>query len=287
MIAIFKKELKTYFASMTGYIFIGILLLLAGIMCLAINLFNGPTNYELSLSMVSYIFLLIVPILTMSVMADEKKNKTDQLLYSLPINASDIVIGKFGAIAAVFAVPVIIMCLYPFILSFYGKVNFLSAYSGLFGFFLLGCALLAFGLFISSLTESPVIAAVICFFSLLFMYLLSSFASLIPASAFASYLCFIVLIAVIAFLVYILTNHSLFSMALFVIGCGGLTVLYFVNSSLFEGAFPAFLNWLCVYDRYIAFVNGMFDITSVVYYLSIVFLCLFFSVQSLEKRRWQ
>ena len=70
MIAIVKKELKTYFASMTGYIFIGILLLLAGIMCLSINLFNGPTNYELSLSMVSYIFLLIVPILTMSVVAE-------------------------------------------------------------------------------------------------------------------------------------------------------------------------------------------------------------------------
>ena len=164
MIAIFKKELKTYFASMTGYIFIGILLLLAGIMCLSINLFNGPTNYELSLSMVSYIFLLIVPILTMSVVADERKNKTDQLLYSLPVNASGIVVGKFGALVAVFAVPVLVMCLFPFVLSLYGQVNFLSAYTGIFGFFLLGCALLSFGLLISSLTESPVIAAVISFF---------------------------------------------------------------------------------------------------------------------------
>lgn len=287
MIAIFKKELKTYFASMTGYIFIGILLLLAGIMCLSINLFNGPTNYELSLSMVSYIFLLIVPILTMSVVADERKNKTDQLLYSLPVNASGIVVGKFGALVAVFAVPVLVMCLFPFVLSLYGQVNFLSAYTGIFGFFLLGCALLSFGLLISSLTESPVIAAVISFFSLLFMYLLSYFASLIPAGAFSSYLCFVALAAAVSALVYLLTNHTWFSLGLLVVACGGLTALYFVSPAVFEGLFPSFLNWLCVYDRYLSFVGGMFDVTGVVYYISIIFLCLFFSVQSLEKRRWK
>ena len=286
MSAVFKKEFKAYFSSMTGYVFIGVLLLLAGIMCIVLNFYNGLSNYEYSLSTVSYIFLLIVPILTMSVMADERRNRTDQLLYSLPLRASDIVLGKFLSIAAVFAIPVLVMCVFPLILSLYGTVNFLSAYSALLGFFLLGCALMAFGLFISSLTESPVIAAVISFFSLLFLYLLSYFASLIPETALASYLCFALLIGLICLVIYYLTKNSVFSVCVLVVGCGGVTAGYFFAGQSFEGAFPAFLNWLCVYDRFNLFVNGMFDLTAVVYYLSITAVFVFFSIQAVEKRRW-
>ncbi len=286
MRAIYQKELKTYFSSMTGYVFIGVLLLLSGIMCLWVNLLGGLSNFEYTLSMVSYIFLLIVPVLTMSVVADERRNKTDQLLYSLPLGTGRIILGKYFALVTVFACAVGVMCFYPLILSLYGTVNFLSAYAALLGFFLLGCALLAFGLFISSLTESPVIAAVISFFSLLFLYLLGSFASMIPAGASASFICYVILAALLCLIVYRLTRNGFFAGALYVIAAGVLCVLYFLRPALFEGSFPALMNWLCVYDRYTDFANGVFDLSAAVYYFSVTGIFVCFSMQSLEARRW-
>lgn len=286
MLAVFEKEIKLYFSSMTGYVFIGVLLLLSGIMCLAGNLFYGDPAFESTLSMVSYIFLLIVPILTMSVVADERRNKTDQLLFSLPLGMGSIIMGKYLALLAVFAVPTGIMCLCPLILSLYGTVNFLTSYSAIFGFYILGAALLAFGLFVSSITESPVIAAVVGFFSLLFMYLLSTFAAMIPTDALASFICFVLLAAALSLVVYFFTKNSTFAVGLFAVAAIVLSAVYFFSSAVFEGAFPAMLDWLCVYDRFLPFISGMFDLSAVVYYISVIIVCLFLAVQSQEKRRW-
>ena len=180
MIAILKREFKSYFLSMTGYGFAACLLLFSGIYTMAVCLAGYYSNFEYVLGNVSFIFLLIVPILTMRVFAEEKKQKTDQLLYSLPAGMGRIVLGKYLALLAVFLVPVGIMCFYPLILQAFGTLSFKVIYGSFFAFFLLGAALISIGMFISTLTESQPLAAGLTFLILLVNYLASNLAGYLP-----------------------------------------------------------------------------------------------------------
>lgn len=179
MTAIFRRELRSYFNSVTGYAFAAFLLLFTGIYTMGICLAGGYTNYEYVLGNMAFIFLLIVPIVTMKVFAEEKKQKTDQLLYALPLGMTKIVLGKYLALLVVFAVPMVIVAVYPLLLSMYGTLNLKVVYCTVIGFILLGAALLSIGTFISSLTESQPIAGGLTFLVLLINYLSSSIASAI------------------------------------------------------------------------------------------------------------
>lgn len=163
MLAIYKKELKSYFTSMTGYIFIAFFLVLIGLYYVVFNMINMYANFEYVLSGVSFIFVLLVPILTMRLMAEEKKQKTDQLLFTSPLPVSKIILGKYLAVLTVFLVVMGIVCLYPLILLQFGAVPLKVAYASILGFSLLGAAYIAIGLFISALTDSQVVAAVVSF----------------------------------------------------------------------------------------------------------------------------
>ncbi|MBQ7719536.1 MAG: ABC transporter permease [Clostridia bacterium] len=137
MSAVYRKELRGFFTSMIGYVFIAFVLLIAGIFITLTNFRTGYPNFEYSLGSISMILIFVVPILTMRIFAEERRSRTDQLLYSLPMSVTEIVIGKYLAAVTVFAVPCAVMCLYPVIMSFYGKVSFTSAYGAMLGFFLL------------------------------------------------------------------------------------------------------------------------------------------------------
>ena len=113
MKAVFRHELSSYFTGMTGYVFGAFLLLFAGIYTMAVNLNAGLSNFEYVLSNLSFIFLIIVPILTMRVIAEERRQRTDQLLYSLPLSMTGVALGKYAALLVVFLVPTGIICLYP------------------------------------------------------------------------------------------------------------------------------------------------------------------------------
>ena len=176
MLAILKREFKSYYLSMTGYAFAAFLLIFAGIYTMAVCLAGYYANFEYVLGNISFIFLLIVPILTMRVFAEERKQKTDQLLYSLPTGMTKIVFGKYLALLGVFALPLLIMAFYPLLLSFFGDLAFKVIYGSFLAFFLLGAALIAIGMFVSTLTESQPLAAGLTFFLLLINYLLSSLA---------------------------------------------------------------------------------------------------------------
>ncbi|MGN1413442.1 MAG: ABC transporter permease [Anaerovoracaceae bacterium] len=181
MKAILKRELRFYYHSFTGYAFAAVLLLFAGIYTMAICLQSGYSNFEYVLGNIGFIFLLIVPILTMRTFAEEKKQKTDQLLYSLPTGMLRIVMGKYLALLLVFLVPVMILSIYPLVLSLYGNLAMKTVYSTIFAFFLLGASLLAIGMFISTLTESQPFAAGGTFVVLLLDYLAPSLADFLPA----------------------------------------------------------------------------------------------------------
>lgn len=177
MTAIYKRELKSYLTSMVGYLFIFFILVLTGIYFSAYQLSAAYPKFEYTLSAITFAFLIGVPILTMRVLAEERKQKTDQLLLTAPVSVSGIVIGKYLALVTVFAVPMAVMCTYPLIMSRFGTVEFASAYTAVLGFFLLGCANIAIGVFMSALTESQVIAAVLTFVFLFAFYMMNGISS--------------------------------------------------------------------------------------------------------------
>lgn len=180
MKAIFQREFKSYFTSITGYAFAAFLLLIIGIYTMSVCLVGYYPNYEYVLGNTAFIFLLIVPIVTMKTFAEERKQKTDQLLYALPLGMPRIVLGKYLALLAVFAVPLIPASLYPLILMQYGSLSFRVIFTAMLGFLLLGASLLAVGMFISSLTESQPLAAGITFLIILINFLSSSLSSYLP-----------------------------------------------------------------------------------------------------------
>lgn len=286
MLAIYKKELKNYFINMTGYIFIGFMLVITGIFTTLINLISTYPSFETVLSNITIVFLLIVPILTMRSVAEERHSKTDQLLYSLPVSVTQVVLAKYLAMFTVFLIPVGIIALYPLILSIFGTVYLGTAYGALLGFTLLGAALLAVGMFMSSLTESQVIAAVTSFGIIFAMYLMSAIASLIPAGSMASLIAFGIVVLIFAGIVFSLTRNSTVAGITAAAGAFLLAGIYFINSSIYDGLFAKVLNWLSVFDRFSTFTTGLFDLTSVVYYVSLIVLFVFATVQSVEKRRW-
>lgn len=286
MISIFKREFKSYFTGVTGCIFIAFLLCFTGIYVTSINLRGGYASFEYVLSNIIIVFLLIVPLLTMRSFAEEKHTKTDQLLYSLPMSVTEVVLGKYLAMLAVFAIPVAIMAVYPVILSAFGYMAYKSAYLALFAFFILGAALIALGMFMSSLTESQVIAAVISFGALLLMYMMRGVASLVPDSSGASLLCFCVLALLIGLIAYAMTKNTVLSILIFGVLAAALVVFYLINSAAFAGLFGSLLTYLAVFDRFSELTGGIFDITSIVYLITFAVFFVYLTVQSVEKRRW-
>ena len=150
MLAIYKKEMRTYFTSIVGYLFLGFFLALIGLYFYGQNLRGGYTNFGYALMSVSLFFILLVPMLTMRIMAEENRQKTDQLLYTSPVSVTKIIIGKYLSVLTMFSIVMLIVCFYPLILAEYGNVNLKMTYAVIFSFFLMGAAYMAIGLFISS-----------------------------------------------------------------------------------------------------------------------------------------
>ena len=170
MIAVFKHEIRNYFHTMTAYVFGAFLLAFTGMGATLYNLQAAVSNFEFVLSFGSLIFVVIVPVLTMRVIAEEKKQRTDQLLYSLPITTTQVVMGKYLALLVVYLIPLAIISLYPLVFSQFGDVYLPVAYGSLAAFFFLGAALIALGVFISSLTDNQGFAAGIGIAVILFNY---------------------------------------------------------------------------------------------------------------------
>lgn len=286
MIAVFRRELGSYFKGVLGYLLGAFLLVFAGIYCMVYNLSGYYSNFEYVLSGIGFIYLIAVPVISMRSVAEEKKQKTDQLLYSLPISLSSVVVGKYLAMVAVLALPVAIMSLYPLILSQFGAVSFATAYGSLMAFFLMGGCLLSIGLFISSVTDSQVAAAVITLLTMMLLYFMGSLSSWVSTDAGASLNALMVLAVILAVVFYIMSKNAVMAVLVGAVLIGGLQVWYHMDSSAFSGLFGNMMNAISVFDRFDTFTNGVFDVTAIVYYLSIIGVMLFLTTQVMEKRRW-
>lgn len=235
MIAIYKRELKACFYSVIGWLFLAVVLFLTGLYVTAYNLAQGSAYLMYALQSSLIIFIIAIPILTMRILAEERKNKTDQMILTAPVSIWKIVLGKYLALESVFAIPTLALCLYPLLLSLYGTIPYGENYVSILGFFLYGSAAVAVGVFVSSLTESQVIAAVISVALIFVGYVMAGICSLISSAG---------------------------------------------------NLFTQILRAYDLTTPFLDFVNGNLKLTAVFYYLSLIFLLLFFTTQSIQKRRY-
>ena len=286
MTAVYKRELKSYLTSMVGYLFIFFVLIVTGIYFSAYQLAAAYPKFEYTLSALTFVFLIGVPILSMRVLAEERKQKTDQLLLTSPVSVGNIVMGKYLALVTVYAIPVLVMCVYPIIMSKFGEVSFASAYTAILGFFLLGCANLAIGVFMSALTESQVVAAVLTFVLLFAFYMMSGISSFFSQTSVSTCVAFGLLIVAAAIIIYIMIKNIFISVITGIVGEVTLAVVYFVKPSVFEGGIQKILEVFDLSGHFSNFTNSILGLPGIVYFLSGIALCLFLTIQSIQKRRW-
>ncbi len=291
MSAVYKKELRSFMTGMTGAIFVAILLLLIGVETVIYNLKNAYPYFEYALSSISYIFLFIIPILTMRSFSEEKRSKTDQLLYSLPITSTSVVMGKYLAMLTVFGVSMLFVSLYPLILTLYGSVSFITAYTSILAFFLLGAALIAICMFVSSLTSSQLISAIISVVVVFITYFMQSLSSYISSTSEATLIFFLILAALIGFIFFLATKNAPISLSVLAMLVAAVLIVYFIDKNndsitIFANLVPTVLGTVSMFMRLNNFIYGIFDISALVYYLSIIALFVFFTVQSVERKRW-
>ena len=287
MLAIYKKELRQYFNSMIGFVFLAFFLVIIGIYTWAYNLSSGLGNFEVTLGGISFMYVLLVPILTMRIVAEENRQKTDQLLYTAPVSLTKIIVGKYFAVLTLFSGAFIPICIYPLIIHMYGTdVRLAPAYSSIIGFYLLGAATMAIGLFISSLTESQVIASFVSFITLLLTFLLSNITGMLPTEAISQCVMIAVLWLVICLVFYHMMNNVTVLVMMAVIGEAAIWIIYAVKSSLYESLLTNILNTLALSTRFDDFSLGILNYDAIVYYVSIAFLFVFLTIQMIKKKRF-
>ena len=183
MLAIYKREMKAYFTTMIGYIFIAVSLFLIGLGFFSYNLYQGYPYFSYTVQGCTLVLLVSIPFLTMRAMSEERKSKTEQLFLTSPVSLTSVVLGKFIAAFTVFAIPCAISCIYPLVLRRYGSVPLGEAYIAMLGFVFYGAACIAIGLFFSSVVTNQVVAAILTFIALLLGYLMASIIALFNSNS--------------------------------------------------------------------------------------------------------
>lgn len=286
MKAIFKREFKSYFHTMAGPVVIAAIMLFMGIYFTVYNIIQGYPYFSPVLSSLSVVLLFVVPVLTMKSFAEERRSKTDQLLLTSPLSVTQIVLGKYFAMTAVPALCMVPACLAPVIVMLYGGGAAAADYASILCFLLLTGAYIAIGMFISSTTESQVLAAVGTFCTLLLLQLIDGIGSMIPSSSAVSAVCFALCVLAAAAMLYNLTKNLIIGAAAGGAGILVIIIVYIVKSSLFEGLFGKFISAFSMVSRFDAIVNQSLDISTVIYYISAAAVFVFLTVQSVQKRRW-
>ena len=239
MFAIYKRELRAFFHSMIGWLFVAAVVFLTGLYFFAINLLSSYNSVANTLASSTFIYVLVIPILTMRIISEERKQKIDQLTLTAPVSVGKIVLGKYLAMATVLLIPILLVASFPLILSSFGTIAFAQDYTAIIGFLLYGLAAIALGLFISSVTESQVIAAVVSFAAMFATYMMSGIVSLLTS------------------------NENV--------------VLEFVAKVFETMDFSSRLD---------ALLNGQLDLRAVFYFITIIAVFLYLTLQSIQKRRY-
>lgn len=287
MLAIYKRELKSYFHSMTGCVFIAFLVMFTGIYFMAYNLNAGYPYFSYTLSGSLIVFLVGIPLLTMRSFSEERKTKTDQLLLTAPVSLTKVVLGKYFAMVTVLAVPNVIFCLFPLLIKLQGTAYLLVDYSSIAVFFLLGCVYLAIGMFMSSLTESQIIAFISTFGILLLLYLWDGILSFLPGSALSGMIGILLILTLIVVYIYHMTKNWMLAAGIEAVGIAAALIVYFVKSSLYENLLAKLLGRLALADVFMNISSSnIVDVSGLLLYVSILIIFVFLTIQTIQKRRW-
>ena len=283
--AVYRKELRQYFGGMLGWVIAAILLLFGGLFTAAFHLLSRNTDFSPVLIAMQWVLIVTVPFLTMRSIAQERHTRTEQLLYSLPLSQAEVVLGKYFAMLTVFLLPTAVMALYPLILDGMGAFSLASAYTALFGYLLMGGALIAVCTYLSALSENQITAAIAGMGTLLLIYLLNTLTGLLPSGAIGSFIGCVVLLLAAGALVWRAANNLNLGLIVSAVSILLLTVLYLLRSSLFEGLLPRLVRAVDLFSRFRGFACGRIDLVGTVFYLSVSLFFLFLTVQTMEKRR--
>ena len=287
MAAIYKRELKSYFYSMTGCIFIAFMTLFLGIYFMSYNLGSGYPYFSFSLTGMLSIMMFSIPVLTMRSLSDERRSRTDQLLLTSPVSVTGIVLGKYLSMVTVFAATVLVAALCPLIIMANGTAYLAADYASLLAYFLLGCVYISIGLFLSSLTESQIIAAVSTFGVLLLLFLWPSLMMFLPTTASGCAVGFFLIWTAAVLIILRVTDWAALGFVLEAAGAVVLAVLYFAKPSLLEHSLSDVLGKLAFTDVFQTFVaDHILDIGGLLLYVSTIIFFIFLTVLYVEKRRW-
>ena len=246
MLAIFKKELRSYFLNAIGYVYLGVFLAVSALLCCYTTLGSGTYDTTNYFSFISIIFIILIPLLTMRLFAEEKKLRTEQLLLTSPVSIAGMVFGKFLAAFTLFAIGILLSLINFIPLCIYANIDGVNdAYassvgpvasiilSNTLGLLFLGAAFIAVGMFVSSLTENQLAAAIIT-------------------------------VSII----------------------GTMLLLNLVNSYIESYVIRFIISWVCFMSRYAPFQSGIFDPSSLLYFVSVAGVFLFLTARVYDKRRW-
>lgn len=286
MNAIFKREVRSYFTGIVGCVVIAAIFAFIALYYAANNLIVGMPDFALILYNTQIVLLFVLPALSMRSFADERRNKTDQLLLTSPVGIPSIVLGKYLAQLVVFAVPVALSGILPLTMGLFGTVSYVSAYAALFGYFLVGAACIAVGTFLSALTENQILSYLAAFAALLVAYMMNSIQQLFTTGNTMAFIVFGIVLAIAAAIVGLLCKNAVIGSGVFCVGAAALLLLFQLRPTWLLNAFNLLLDALSLFDPFVDFVGGMFTIPGTVYYLSVIVLFLFLTGQAIERRRW-
>lgn len=286
MTAIFKREFKSCFTGMIGWVIAAVSLFFLGLYFTNRNLLYASSDFASVLYTMTMILLFLLPAISMRSFAEERKNKTDQLLLTSPVSIPAIVAGKFLAELAVFALPLAAAVVMPLLLQAFGTVSLVAAYSALLGYLLLGGACLAVGTWISALTENQILAYLATFGALLVAYLMNGIQTMFTTGNLLAFIVFMIVLLVASVLVGVVCKRLAAGAAVFCAGAVVLFVLFQLRPAWLLTAFNAVLSALALFEPFKDIVGGMFSIPAIVYYLSVMGLFLFLTGQALARRRW-
>lgn len=286
MTAIFKREFKSCFTGMIGWVIAAVSLFFLGLYYTNRNLLYASSDFATVLYTMTMILLFLLPAISMRSFAEERKNKTDQLLLTSPVGIPSIVAGKYLAEVAVFALPLAAAVIMPLILTAFGTVSLVAAYSALLGYLLLGAACLAVGTWISALTENQILAYLATFGALLVAYLMNGIQTMFTTGNLLAFVVFMVIVLVAAILVGVSCKRLTAGLTVFCIGAAAVFILFLARPAWLLTAFNAVLDALALFEPFKDIVGGMFSIPAIVSYLSVIGLFLFMTGQTLERRRW-
>jgi ABC-2 type transport system permease protein len=286
MIAILKRELRSYFLTPIGYIYMGFFLLIAGVFFTFGNLFTRSSYFTSFLGGILFIYLFAVPLLTMRLFSEERRQKTDQLLLTSPVTILDIVLGKYFAALTVYVLTLAVTVMYAAVVGVFGDLALWETIGSYLGFLFLGSCYISVGIFISAGTENQLTAALVSFFSLLLVWLIDPISQSVPSDLPSGMIFAAILLALVCLYLYLNTRNLYLTIGAAVIGLLAAAAFYFFDKGLYIGFIRKFLNWFSLNKRYESFSMGMLKVDSLVYYMSFTGLFLFLTVRLIEKRRW-